>query len=474
MRRIGINMINILKRRSIDATKGPILSQFILFALPIAIGGIIQSLFNAADMIVLGNYASSVQVASVGATTVIISLLIQTCIGLSGGAQVVLSQSFGEGEKEKIRKATNTTLWIAIVLGILVTAVAIPASETLLRVTKCPDECFVDAAAYLKIYFAAAPAILIYNYGGAIIRSSGDSQRPLYYLIASGVLNVVLNFILCIVLSQKVLAVAIATLASQVLGAALVIIHLVKTEAPCRLTLKGFLPDGKILSKIMLIGIPSALSSALYPISNMQIQSAINSFGYSATAGNAAATSIEAFVFCFNGAVGTAALTFVGQNYGAKNPERIRETVRKGLLVAVATGFVLGYLCLFLGRFALKAYLPEDVEAISYGMVRFKYLMTVFFITTFGNILSNVLAAFGYSVLGMANSLVSVIGLRMIWMAFIFPRYPTFEVLFQCYTISWSLSSVIFLIMFAIVYPRKLRKIRTDVEKNENEAPKSV
>ena len=460
MRRIGINMVNILKRRNIDATKGPILSQFILFALPIAIGGIIQTLFNAADMIVLGNYASSVQVASVGATTVIISLLIQTCIGLSGGAQVVLSQSFGEGEPERIRKASNTTLWIAVVLGIAVTAVAIPVSEPLLRITKCPAECIEDAAIYLKIYFAASPAIMIYNYGGAIIRSSGDSQRPLYYLIASGVLNVVLNFILCIVLPRKVMAVAIATLASQILGAVLVIIHLIKTDAPCKLTLKDVMPDGGMLSKILILGLPSALNSALYPISNMQIQSAINSFGYSATAGNAAATSIEGFVFCFNGAMGTAALTFVGQNYGAKKPERIRETVRKGLLVAVATGFVLGYLCLFLGRFALKAYLPEDAEAISYGMVRFKYLMTVFFITTLGNILSNTLGAFGYPVLAMINSLVSVIGLRMVWMAFVFPLSPTYETLFLCYTVSWTLSALVISLMFAIVYPRKLRKLK--------------
>ncbi len=453
-------MVNILKRRSIDATKGPILSQFIRFAVPIAIGGIIQTLFNAADMIVLGNFASSVQVGAVGATTVIISLLVQTCIGLSGGAQVVLSQSFGEGEKEKIRKAANTTLWIAVVLGIIVTVVAISVSEALLRMTKCPEECFDDAALYMKIYFAAAPAIMIYNYGGAIIRSSGDSQRPLYYLIASGVLNVGLNFVLCLVLPKKVMAVAIATLVSQLLGAALVIIHLIRTDGPCKLSLKSFLPDGRAFSRIMLIGLPSALNTALYPISNLQIQSAINSFGASATAGNAAASSIEGFVFCFNAAFGTSVLTFVGQNYGAKKPERIREIIRKTVLLCGVVGFVIGYACLFLGRFALILFVPDDVSAIAYGMVRFKYLMTVFFITTINGVLSNSLGAFGYSALNMLNTVVTVFGLRMIWMAFVYPANPTYDILFQCYTVSWVLSFAVNLIIFLTVYPRKLKSLR--------------
>lgn len=452
-------MVNILKRRSIDATKGPILSQFILFAIPIAIGGIIQTLFNAADMIVLGNFASSVQVGAVGATTVIISLLVQTCIGLSGGAQVVLSQSFGEGYGERIRKATNTTLWIAIVLGVIVTAVAIPISEPLLHMTKCPEECLEDAAVYMKIYFAATPAIMIYNYGGAIIRSSGDSQRPLYYLIASGLLNVVLNFILCLILPRKVMAVAIATFASQVLGAALIIIHLIRMDGPCRLRLSGFLPDGRMLSRIMFLGIPCALSTALYPISNLQIQSAINSFGASATAGNAAASTIEGLVFCFNGAFGTAALTFVGQNYGARMPERIRETVRKTVFFCGAVGFVVGYICLLLGRFTLIPFLPDDLLAIEYGMIRFKYLMTVFFITTMNNVVSNTLGAFGYSALNTLNTVISVFGFRMVWMTFIYPTYPTYDTLFQCYTISWILSFIINLVIFAILYPKKIKKL---------------
>lgn len=467
-------MVNILKRRSIDATKGPILSQFLLFAIPIAIGGIIQTLFNSADMIVLGNFASSVQVASVGATTVIIGLLVNSCIGLSGGAQVVLSQSFGEGNREKIQKATNTTLWISITLGVLVTILAMSFSEKLLILTKCPEECFADAALYMKIYFASTPAIMIYNYGAAIIRSSGDSQRPLYYLIACGLLNVALNFILCIILPRKVVAVAVATFASQVLGAILVIVNLIRTDSPCKLSLKGFLPDAKTCGRILFLGIPNALNSSLYSISNLQIQSAINSYGPPATAGNSSAANIEGLAFCFNAAFGTTALTFAGQNYGAKKPERIKEVARKGALISAIVGFVLGYSCLLLGPLALKAFLPKDPIAVQYGMVRFKYLMTVFFLQSVNSTLSSILNSFGYSALTMGNSVVTVLGFRVIWMTFVYPKFMTFEGLFLCYTVSWSVSFLVTVLMFAIIYPRNLKKLKRSRDAEEPATAESV
>lgn len=453
-----------MRGKSIDATRGPIFSQFIMFALPIAIGGIVQSLFNSADMIVLGNFASSVHVASVGATTVIISLLVQTCIGLSGGAQVVLSQAFGENNGDKIRKATNTTLWIAVILGVAVTAASIPLSGELLRLTKCPEECFDDAALYMKIYFASTPAIMIYNYGGAVIRSSGDSQRPLYYLIASGLLNVVMNFILCIVMPNKVMAVAVATLLSQVLGAVLVIVRLMRIDGPCRLSLRGFLPDGESCVKILLFGVPCALTTAIYPISNLQIQSAINSYGASATAGNASATSIEGIVTCFNSASGTSVLTFVGQNYGAKKPDRINETVKKSLLSGLVTGLLLGNACVLLGRYALRIFLPDDASAVEFGMVRLSYLMTLFFVCMLNGVLTNTLNAFGYSAACTLNSVLTVLVFRVIWMATVYPRFTTFENLFLCYAVSWLLSLVVNIILIVIIYPRVMKRIKGRAE----------
>lgn len=453
-------MVNILKRRKIDATKGPILSQLITFAIPIAVGGFIQTLFNAADMMVLGRFASSIQVAAIGATTTIINLLVNTCIGLSTGAQVVISQTIGEKDGERIRKAVNTTVWISIILGVLVTLLSVLFSEKLLVMTNCPEECFYDSVVYMKIYFASTPAMMIYNYGASVIRSSGDSERPLYYLIAAGALNVVLNFILCIVLPQKVMAVAIATLASQVLGAVLVVTHLLRMEGPCRLRLKGFLPDGGMLARMMIIGIPNALNSSLFSISNLQIQSAINSHGPSTTAGNAAVSSIEGFIGCFNNAIGTAALTFVGQNYGAKNTERIKETVLKSMLLATVVGIVVGNLFVLFGRPMLRLFLPEDAVAVEIGMIRIKYLMRVYFILMISGALANTLNAFGYSSVSMATSIITVLGLRVVWMEFVYPNFLTYENLIICYAISWALKCLSTGAFLLLISPKVFKKLR--------------
>ena len=457
-------MINILKRQRIDATKGPILSQLITFAIPIAVGGFIQTLFNAADMMVLGQFASSLQVAAIGATTAIINLLVNTCIGLSMGAQVVISQTIGEKNAERIRKSVNTTLWISIMLGVLVMGISVLFSEKLLVMTKCPDECFNDAVVYMKIYFASTPAMMIYNYGASILRSSGDSQRPLYYLIAAGALNVVLNFILCIVLPQKVMAVAIATLASQMLGAVLVVIHLLRMEGPCRLRMKGFLPDRGMLWRIIILGIPSALNSSIFSISNLQIQTAINSQGSFVTAGNAAAISIEGFIGCFNNAIGSSALTFAGQNYGAKNTERIKETVIKSVFLAAIVGIVVGNAFVLFGKPMLRLYLPEDAAAVNEGMIRIKYLMRVYFILMISNVFANVLNSFGYSSVSMATSIITVLGLRVVWMAVIYPLYPTYENLIICYTVSWILKCASTAAFFMFLCPKVFKRLRAAKE----------
>ena len=457
-------MINLLKRKRIDATKGPILSQLITFAIPIAIGGFIQTVFNAADMMVLGQFASSLQVAAIGATTAIINLLIQSCIGLSMGAQVVISQTIGEKNAERIRKSVNTTLWIAIMLGVLVTGISVLFSETLLVMTKCPEECFNDAVVYMKIYFASTPAMMIYNYGSSVIRSSGDSQRPLYYLIYAGALNVVLNFVLCVVLPQKVMAVAIATLASQVLGAALVIAHLLRMDGPCRLRLQGFVPDGRMLLKIFIIGVPSALNSSIFSISNLQIQTAINSHGPSVTAANAAAISVEGFIGCFNSAIGTSALTFAGQNYGAKKTERIKETVIKSVLLATVVGIIVGNAFVLFGKFLLSLYLPEDALAVSVGMIRIKYLMRVYFILMISNVFASVLNSFGYSSVSLATSIITVLGLRVVWMEFIYPAFPTYENLILCYTVSWILKCASTATFYAFLSRKVFKKLRREAE----------
>ena len=453
----------LLKRKDIDATQGPILKNFIIYAIPLAIGSIIQTLFNAADMMVLGNFASSVAVASVGATGNIVSLLVNTFIGLSAGAQVILAQAFGERNKTKIQKTVGTSLTIATVLGVLLTVVGLLCSNWFLTATNCPENCYDGAALYLKLYFFSVPAILIYNYGAAIIRVSGDTGRPLTYLILSGLLNVVLNFVLCVMLEEKVAAVAIATLASQILGAALVIGRLLKIENDCRLSRESLKFDMGIFGKVMMIGIPCALSSSLYSISNLQIQSAINSYGSSATAANTAAASLEGWAASFTGAVGTTSLTFIGQNIGAHKPDRIKKVFFMALIIGFITGLVLGLGLFSIGKPLLKLYVSDDALALDYGMIRMKHILAIYFIAGINSVLGTAIQSFGYSFLNMTNSVFSVLILRVFWMLFIYPRYETLHCLYFCYTVSWILILLINIGMVIAILPRKLKKMYAEI-----------
>ena len=441
----------------IDATQGSILKNLILFAVPIAIGSLVMTLFNAADMMVLGNFADSTAVASVGATSVITTLVVHSAVGLSAGTQVVLAQAIGEKNSSKIRKAVDTSLLLAFFLGIVLVLVGLFCSRWFLTVTKCPSECIDDAALYLKIYIASSPAFLVYNYGAAIIRASGESRRPLYYIIASGALNVILNFILCFVMQNKVAAVAIATFASQVLGAFLVIYYLIKTDDECKVIFRQMRFDFGVLKKILFIGIPSAINVSLFSISNLQIQSAINSFGPSAIAGNTSASNIEGLVSSFASALSSATLTFMGQNIGAKNRERIRLSLAHGLWTSLTTGMLgLGFFAL--GRPILSLYLPSDAAAVEVGLLRMKFVLAIFALAAYKCIIATALQAFGYAFIPTCNSILSVLVLRIIWMAFIYPHFQSLENLYFCYTVSWIIESVIATTAFIIIYRAKMNK----------------
>ena len=450
----------LLKRKDIDATQGPILKNFITFAVPIAIGGIIQTLFNAADMAVLGNFGSSLGVAAVGATANIISFLVNTFIGLAGGTQVVLAHAYGEKNPTRINRAVNTALIMSAIIGIVLMFVGFLFADPFLTLTNCPKDCFDGASLYMRIYFIGVPAILIYNFGAAIIRVSGDSQRPLYYLIASGALNVLLNLILCIILEEKVAAVAIATVASQVLGAFLVMHRLITIDNACRFNIKHLSFDFKTFKKMMFIGIPCALNSSLYSISNLQIQSAINSFGSAATAGNVASTNFEGMVGSFTNAVSTTSLTFIGQNIGAKKPDRIKRILVLGAICGFTVGFVLGYGILLFGKPLLQIFVGNNTLAIECGFIRMKTLLSLYFLAAISGVLGSLLQAFGYSIIPMINSIFSVLLLRVIWMTFIFPHFNTLNNLYFCYFVSWTMNFVLVATATLLIAPRQMQKMR--------------
>ncbi len=454
----------LLRAKRLNVTSGPLLSSIVKFSIPLIIGHLIQILFNAIDIAVLGHMADTNAVASVGVTGAVTSLLINAFIGFSTGTNIILARFLGARDRENTRKTVDTSVLAALAIGVLIAVVGLFVSPLILTLIDCPAECREGAILYLRIYLCATPAILVYNFGSAVIRVSGDTKKPLNYIIIAGLTNVGLNFLLCLVMEQKVAAVAIATLTSQVISAALAVIHLMRMESDCRMSLRHMVFDPHTLTRIVRFGFPSAITHTLYCIPNLQIQSAINSFGPAAISGNTSAASLESMLGSVHSGFGTAAMTFVGQNLGAGNEQRVKKSILYCLLVSVGAAAVLGVTAAtFLGEPLLALYIPKDPVAVSFGMVRMRHISLFLAVGALNTILASCMNAFGYPVSQTICSLLSVLGLRIVWMAFLFPLRPSIEMLYFCYTVSWWLQLLLLSGAFVIVYRKykrgKLHKI---------------
>jgi len=454
----------LFRAKRIDATKGSIVRSIILYALPLVFSTLIQTLFNAVDVLVLGNMADSVAVASVGATTTIVHLLVNTFVGLASGTKIIMAHQIGARDREGVDKTVGTSLISAIVIGTVIALGGFFLAPLFLTLTNCPTECYDGALIYLRIYVSAAPAIMLYNFGSSVLSSSGDTQRPMYYIFFCGLLNVILNVILCLILPQKVAAVAIATAAAQILGAFFVMHRLCTMEGIGHVTLSKMKWHAHSFGRMMRYGVPIALSNALYPLANLQIQSAINSFGPSAIAGNSAASTVEGFSSAFNGAMGTTTTTFMGQNLGAKKPDRVKKTFIRCILMAVSSALVMGIFIYLTGRFWLGLILPDDRLAVDYGMIRMFFITLFVFISASNSVLSHALQAFGVSIFSAVNSIVSIFGFRMIWMTFIYPRFQTFECLMACFLVSWCFMLLCNITVFSFIYRQYKRNRLRNVE----------
>ena len=429
-----------LSKRSVDATKGALLPLIITYAFPLIVSTLIQSLFNAVDLAVLGTMASTTAVASVGATSAITALIVHTFVGLSTGTKLIIARLIGMKDSRSIRKTVNTSLLLAVFLGIFIAVFGCIFAPQFLLWVNCPSDCFKGAVLYIRLYFCGAPAILLYNYGSAVITTSGDTQRPLYYILAGGLLNVVLNIILCIILPEKVMAVAIATVAAQLLGAILVVHRLCKMDGDCRLDLRDIHFDFPALWKILRYGVPISLSAMIYPLSNLQIQSAINSFDPvfgTATAGSSASGTIESIPSAFVTSFGSTCAVFVGQNIGAGKPNRVKKSFWLCLIVSVVTTAIIGGLLYLTGEFWLSILVKNDPKAIHFGMIRMFYLALFYFVVAANNTLSNTIQTYGYPAVSTVISVVGVLIFRVIWMALIYPHFETFDNLMLCFLVSW-------------------------------------
>lgn len=422
-------------------SQGSLLSQMLIFALPIMAMNVLQLLFNAADMIVVGRFSGSEALAAVGATGSLVSLIVNLFMGLSVGTSVIVAQDYGAGKSDAISRSVHTSVAVSAITGLLVMIIGLVYSKPLLGMMGTPEDIIHLSALYLRIYFMGLPAAMVYNFGAAILRAIGDSRRPMYYLTITGIVNVVLNMFFVVVLHMSVAGVAWATVISQYLAMLLIMTCLLRSDGAIRFSFSLMRIDGQKLKDIVRIGLPAGLQSLLFSISNVLIQSAVNSFGSVMVAASAASGNVEGFVSTAMNAYYNAAITFTGQSMGAKKYDQIDIIAKVCAILIFTTWIVLSGATLYFGRPLLSLY-TSSPEVIELGMLRMKVMMAAYFTCGFMSVFPGLTRGMGYSVLPMLCTLVGACIMRIVWLATVFKWYPTVMVLFMCYPVSWALAGL--------------------------------
>jgi len=440
------------RSHEVDMLNGPILPRVLEFSLPLMLSGMLQLLYNAADIVVVGRFAGSQALAAVGSTGSLVALIVNLFFGLSVGASVVIARYYGGGRQEDVRQAVHSAITLALISGVFVSVVGLLFSEQMLRWMDSPPDVLPLAAQYLKIYFLGTTANLVYNFGAGILRAIGDTKRPLYFLTISGIVNVVLNLILVIFFHMDVAGVAIATVVSQVLSASLVVICLVQADGCFRLDLRQLRLYRDKVKDIFRIGLPAGLQSVLFSVSNVLIQSSINSFGSTVMAGNSAASNIDGFVYTGMSCFTQSCMTFTSQNLGAGKLERIDPILRTCCGSLTVIGLVMGIGVRIFGEPLLSIY-TTDPEVIAMGLIRLTYVATPYFLCGLMDTMVGHLRGLGSSVPPMIISLAGACGLRIIWIFTVFAANPTLPVLYVSYPLSWGVTATVH-----FIYSRFLRK----------------
>ncbi len=435
------NALMVSRTRDMDMCSGPLFNKILFFSLPIMAMNILQLLFNTVDMIVVGHFSGSQALAAVGATGAIINLIVNLFMGLSVGTSVIVAQDYGAGQPVAVSRSVHTSIAISIIGGLIVMVTGLVFCEPLLVIMGTPDDIFGLSVLYIRIYFIGMPAMMVYNFAAAILRAVGDSRRPMYYLIITGILHVILSLFFVIVLHLSVDGVAWATVISQYLSALLFMICLLRSDGAIRFIPRQMRIDGQKLKSIVRIGLPAGLQGLLFSISNVLIQSAVNSFGSIMVAASSAAGNVEGFVGTTMNAYYNAAITFTGQNMGAKKYNRIDTIAKVCTVLIFATWILLGGATLLFGRPLLGIY-TSDPEVIDLGMLRLKVMMVAYFTCGTMNVYPGLTRGMGYSILPMLCTLVGACLMRIVWLATFFTWYPTVMMLFACYPITWGLAGL--------------------------------
>lgn len=428
-------------RRVVNMLEGPLIGPIFLFALPLFITSVLQLAFNAVDIIVVGKFTGHEALAAVGSTGAVINLLVNIFIGLSIGASVIMGQQVGARDFKNAEDTLHSAIGISIVGGIIVLFLGIFTATPFLRMMQTPEKVIGLASEYLKIYYLGMPGFMIYNFGAALLRAIGDSKRPMYFLTIAGVFNVICNLIFVIVFNMGVAGVAIATVISQYISAVLIIINFMKADGYMRLNLKKIKISKQKLIDMMKIGIPAGFQGALFSISNIMIQSGINSFGSVTMAANTAAGNVEGFVYMGMNAIYQTSLSFTSQNMGAKQYNRVKKVFWTCLGVVTVVGLLIGVSAWYFGDTILKLYTSEP-EVIKLGVERLAVVSATYFLCGIMDTMVGGLRGMGYSIAPMVVSLTAICLLRVIYIATIFQVYHTPTVLYLSYPVSWIVAAI--------------------------------
>lgn len=424
-----------------DFSQGPLFKKFVLFSLPILAMNLLQLMFNAVDMVVAGRYIGNMALAAVGATGALISLLVNLFMGLSVGTSVVVAQDFGAGDHKSVSRVVHTSVHLSLLGGVVVMIIGFLLCEPILGMMGTPEDIVDHATLYMKVYFLGMPASMVYNFGAGVLRAVGDSRRPMYYLTLAGITNVCSNLFFVLVLGMGVEGLAWATTLSQYLSAALLMAYLLKADGPIRLNPHAIRSDKSSLLRIIRIGLPAGLQNTLFAVSNVLIQSAVNSFGSVMVAASSAASNIEGFVATSTNAYYSAAIAFTGQNMGAKKYDRIDTIAKVCTVLIFGTWIVLGGLTMLFARPLLSFY-TTDPQVIELGRIRILVLMVAYFTCGMMNVYPGITRGMGYSISPMLSTLIGACLLRIVWLWTVFAANPTPIVLFACYPVTWFMSGL--------------------------------
>lgn len=445
------------KKHEIDMLNGSIWNKIPQYALPVAATGILEQLFNASDIAVVGNFTGengTAYVAAVGANSSIIGLILNLFIGISLGANVVISKAIGQNDKDIVRKAVHTSLVIAVTGGLIVSVAGQFFAGILLQSLNVPEDVFPLSLLYLRIYLLGIPVIFLYNFEAAIFRSTGNTKVPLQALAVSGVLNVILNLFFVIVLKMTVNGVAIATVISNVVSSAILFIKLIKSDSIIHVDLKQLKIDWSVFAGIMKIGLPAGIQSAVFSIANIVIQSAVNSLGTVVMAASSAAFNIEIFAYDVLNSFSQACTTFTGQNYGAGKIKRCRKTLVLCVIEDAIASAAAIILVLLTGKFLISLF-DSNPEVIETGYIRLKLIFTAYIFSMLYEVMSGYLRGFGFSLVPALITIAGVCGTRLIWIYTVFPKNRTFSTIMTAYPVSLSITALLIFITLVIYRPSK-------------------